>query len=132
MYSGFRLQKPVRILAANLQNGSLDAGFLALTFVEQLDLETFALRPARVHPHDHLGSVLCFRTACPGADFQLCVAEVVLPAEQRLELERVEVGVDGFNLNVELLLELGVRRVAKQLVQLPRALESPGEPVVWP
>ncbi len=59
----FGLEQPVRVLPADLDFRGLDTGFLALQQVEDLDLETVALRPARIHPHQHFGPVLGLGTA---------------------------------------------------------------------
>ena len=54
-----------------------------------LDLEPVPLRPAHVHPHEHLGPVLGLGAAGAGMDREEGVAAVLGPLQHGLELERL-------------------------------------------
>jgi hypothetical protein len=124
MHAGLGSQKSKRVLPADFQHRSLDARFFTFALVQQIDLESSSLGPARVHPDEHRSPVLGLRSARAGADLDLRVAEVVLAAHQCLELERVDLGVECLDHSVQLLLELGVGGFAQQLMELLSA----GEP----
>src|SRR6266498_3213125 len=104
MHPGLRAQEAVGVLAPNLQDGALDPRLLSFTLVEELDLEATPLRPPRVHPHEHRCPVLRLGAPGTGADLDLRVPEVVFAAHQRLELERIDFGVERFDHAVELTL----------------------------
>ena len=91
VHSRLRPQKPVSVLAANLQHRSLYPRFLALALVEDAYLKSAALGPASVHAHQHLRPVLGFCPAGAGADLELRVAVIVGSSQQRFHLEGIEI-----------------------------------------
>ena len=98
VHARLRAQEPVRVLAADLEHRALDAGLLALGEVQDLDLEPFALGPARVHAHEHLRPVLRLGATRTRADLQLRVALVVRALQQRLQLERAQLVLGDLDL----------------------------------
>ena len=81
-----RLQPSIGIVALDLERGALDAGFLAVGHVHDLDLVLPLLGPADVHAHEHVGPILALRAAGAGMDFEKRVVPVRLAGEQRLDL----------------------------------------------
>ena len=85
MHARLGFEKAERVRPLDLEHRPLDAGFLALTHVEDLDLEALSLGPARVHAHEHVRPVLRLGTAGARADLQLRVATVIRPIQQRAQ-----------------------------------------------
>src|SRR5881296_351139 len=133
VYSDLRLEQAVGVLAANLDLGPLDPRLLARFQVEHRNDEPVPLRPARVHPHQHLRPVLRLRASRPGMDREQRIAQVVGALEHVLELERLELGGDGVGLLLQLPLhrEVYVGLRLEQLVELARLVDALAERVVW-
>ena len=70
--------------------------------LQQLGLEASTLGPAHQHPQHHLGPVLRVGAAGAGVDLADRVALVVLAAEQRAQLELVEVACQPRSKKIEL------------------------------
>ena len=94
MHARLGAEKAERVLALDLEHRALDSRFFALAQVEDLDRVAFSLRPARVHPHEHLRPILRFGATGAGADLDLRVAEIVRSAEQRTQLEGVDLSLE--------------------------------------
>ena len=108
-------QPAVRAPAVDRDGHALEAGLLAFLLVEDLGREAVPLRPAEVHPQEHLGPVGRLGAAGAGADREEGGALVVLTREeQRRPLAR-EVGLERGGIAFELGLELGVRRLVQEL-----------------
>ena len=69
--------------AVDRHGGALEAGLLALLLVDDLGPVAVPLRPAEVHPEEHLRPVGRLRAAGAGADRQERAALVVLAGEQQ-------------------------------------------------
>ena len=101
----FGAQPAVGPPAVDLDRHALEAGLLALELVDDLGLEPVALRPAQVHPQEHLGPVGRLGAAGAGADRDDRAPVVVLAREEErrsaragrscLELVRVAVELGG-------------------------------------
>ena len=76
--------------------------------VEHADLEAVPLRPAHVHPHQHLGPVLRLGAAGAGMDGEQRVARVVGPLQHGLQLEGLDRAVERVGLARHLVLHGGV------------------------
>ena len=100
-------EQPVGVLAARDEGGGLDAGLVALGGLLQLHLHAAPLRPAHLHPQQHLGPVLRVGAAGAGVHGHDRVAGVVLAREEPRLLELREPRLD----RGALLRELGVHRV---------------------
>jgi hypothetical protein len=74
-----------------------------------------ALRPAQVHPQEHLGPVGGLGAARPGADRQEGGPLVVLAREEERRTFAPEVGLEACGVAVELGLELRVGCLVEQL-----------------
>ena len=97
-------------------------GLFAGQQVEDADLETVPLRPADVHPHQHLGPVLRLGAAGAGMDGEQGVARVVGALQHRLELECLRPpSVELVGLPLDLVLHAGVGLRLEQLRHLQRA-----------
>ena len=83
-------QQPEGVAAAHDERGRHEPGLLALGGLLDLDGEAPALGPPGVHAQHHLGPVLGVGAAGAGVDLGHRVAVVVLPGEQRPQLEDAE------------------------------------------
>ena len=108
-------QPAVGAPAVDLDGHALEAGLLALLLVDDLGREAMALRPAQVHPQEHLGPVGRLGAAGAGADGQDRGALVVLAGEQERGALAREVGLERRGVAVQLGVELGVGRLVEQL-----------------
>ena len=123
-------QPAVGAPAVDRDRHALEAGLLAFLLVEDLGREAVPLRPAQVHPQEHLGPVGRLGPAGAGADRQERRALVVLAGEeQRRPFPRV-VGLERRGVPFELGFELGIggfgrgaRRAASR--SSARVLSSP-------
>src|SRR5581483_2070361 len=110
------------VRALHHERGALDPRAFAGLLLEDLRLVPAPLRPAQVHPQQHLGPVLRLETARTGVDLDDRAAGVVLAAEELLELELV-----GVVLHLsEPRLELGERVPVALLRQLEEHLRLVG------
>ena len=75
-------QEAVGVLPLNGDGGGLDARLVVILVVEGFDGEVVALRPAGVHPVEHLAPVLGLGAAGAGVEAEDGVAVVVLAGEQ--------------------------------------------------
>src|SRR5687767_7993321 len=130
MHARFRTEKAVRVLALDLEDGALDARFLAFAQVEDVDTESLPLCPARVHAHEHLCPVLRLGATGPRRDLDLRVAMVSLAAQQGAQLELAQLGVDLLRLSLDLALHIVVGLGGKHLLELERASHAGREPFV--
>ena len=121
MHSRLRPQKAIRVLSANLEHGALDPRLFALALVEHHDFKPATLGPPHVHAHEHLRPVLRFRSTGARAYLELRIAEVIGSAEERLDLERIEILAELRRFLVELALHRGLGAFLNQLVELQRA-----------
>ena len=90
-------------------------------------LEAVPLRPAHVHPHEHLGPVLRFGAAGSGMDREHGVAAVLGALQHRLELECLHPAGDLLGLPHQLAFHGRVGLGLEQLRHLDGALEPLGE-----
>src|SRR2546427_1699697 len=104
----FRSQVPVGVRALDGEGGALEARALTGLVLEQLGAVAAALAPAEVHAEQHLGPVLGLEAAGAGMDLDDRVARVVLAAEELLQLERGELGLDLLDRAAQLAQGLGV------------------------
>ena len=93
--------------------GALNAGHAVVLPVEQLDVVVVRLRPVDVHPQQHLGPIVGVGAAVAGVDAQDRVVAVVRAAQQRLQLQIVE---------------LRLRRASRCCAQLGRRSCRPPRP----
>ena len=96
MHAGLGLEPAIGVVAADLDGGGFDAGFLALRLFQIFDLEAVLFGPARVHAQQHRGPVLAFGAAGAGMDLEIGIEAVGLAAEQRFELAARDFLLQGF------------------------------------
>ena len=72
----------------------LDPRLFSRKKVDKLHLELAPLRPALVHPQEHLGPVLGFRPPCARVDGDNGVVVVVFPVEQHERLGLLQLPLD--------------------------------------
>jgi hypothetical protein len=101
--------------AVDLDGRALDPGLLAFLLIDDLGLEPVALRPAEVHPEEHLGPVGCLRAPGAGADRQDRPALVVLTGEEQRGPFATEVGLERGDLAVELRAQVVVTGLLDEL-----------------
>jgi len=82
--------------------GALEARLLALGLVDDLGREAVPLRPAQVHPQQHLGPVRRLGSARAGADREERRPLVVLATEQQEGALALVLGGDRLEVAVEL------------------------------
>ena len=82
------------------------------------------LRPADVHPHQHLGPVGRVHPAGLGADGHQRLALVVLARQQRADLHRLEVLAELLELGVRLGQRVGVVLLRGQLEEHRQVVEA--------
>ena len=83
----------------------------------ELDVEAPSLRPAREHAQEHLGPVLGVGASGTGVDLADRVALVVLPGEQRTQLQVIELVAQGHDPRFHLVLDRVVALFTTQLVK---------------
>src|SRR5678815_651727 len=130
MHAGFRTQKSIGVLTADLEHGTLDSGLFALAYVEDLDGVATSFGPTGVHAHEHLRPILRLGSTRSGADLQLRVAKIVRATEQRPKLEPGDLTLDGAKLLVEISRHRLVRFTCEQLIQLDSSRDPSGETIV--
>ena len=81
----------VGVLPLDHNGGRLDARLVTVLIVHDLIGKAVALRPAGVHPIEHLGPVLGLRATSAGVDGQDDVGAVVLAGQQGLEARLLHV-----------------------------------------
>ena len=77
-----RPQKAVGVHPLDLEYGALDAGLFALAHVEYFHGKALSLRPACVHPHQHLGPVLRLGASGARGNLHLRVAKIIGALQQ--------------------------------------------------
>ena len=102
------LQKAIGILALDGDGRGLDARLVTVFIVEDLVGELMPLRPAGVHPVEHLGPVLGLGAAGTGVEGQNGVVAVVLPGEERSHPGLLHLLLQGVEPVLELLEQFGV------------------------
>ncbi len=85
-------QPAVRVSTTHLERGRLQAGLLAVGLVEHVRREAARIRPAQVHPLEHLRPVHRVNPTLPGVDRHDRIGPVVLARQHGRELEPVELG----------------------------------------
>ena len=88
----FGAQIAICVLAEDHEGDALQAGLVAFEDVGHLDREAASFGPAGVHAVEHLDPVLCLRASRPRVQREDRVVTVVLPREERLEPQLLEVG----------------------------------------
>ena len=120
-------QPAVRPAALDLDGRALDAGLVAFLAVDDLGLEPMPLRPAQVHPQEHLGPVGGLGAAGARADGQDGVAIVVLAGEQEGGPLADDVLLEGGGVAGQLGFEFGVGAFVEQLERRLQVLGAGGE-----
>ena len=87
VHAVLRAQEAVGMRALHGDRGVLDAGLVARLLAHDLGLEAFALAPAEVHAHQHLGPVLGVDAARARGDRDDRVGAIVRAGQHPLELE---------------------------------------------
>ena len=102
VYAALGPEQPIGVLARGTEGRRLDARFLSRARLKQLHLEAPALRPAHLHPQDHLGPVLSIGAPRARIDAYERIARVIAPGEQPLLLEDRQARLDRCDLLVDL------------------------------
>ncbi len=83
-------QHPVGVIAGNRHRRALDTCLVARLEIDDVALEPAPLRPAQVHPEQHLSPVLRLRPAGPGVNRHDGVLAIVFAAEHLLGLAGID------------------------------------------
>ena len=111
------LQKAVGVLALDGDGRGFDARLVAVLIVQDLIGEVVALRPAGVHPVEHLGPVLGLGAAGAGMEGQDGVVAVVLPGEERGHPGLLDLLLQGLETGLQLFQQLLILRLLAHLAQ---------------
>ncbi len=95
VHARLRFQPAIGVVALDENGRRLDARFLAVMALDELDLVAALFGPARVHAEQHLRPVLAFGAAGAGMDLDIGVVGVGLAGEQRLDLGRARLVARG-------------------------------------
>jgi hypothetical protein len=94
-----------------------------------VDVEALPLGPPREHPQQHVRPILGLGAARPRLDRRDRIVRVVLPGQERFELDPFEILLEPLDRGGELLGELGIDGVRQQVVDRDRVLEAAPESV---
>ena len=111
------LQQAVGVLALNGDGGGLDARLVAVLIVQDLVDKAVALRPAGIHAVEHLCPVLGLGAAGAGVELEDGVGVVVLAGEQGGHPGLLHLFLQGGELRLQLLQDLGVILFLAHLAQ---------------
>ncbi len=130
MHAALGREQAVRVRAVHDERRALDPGLVAVQHLVDLDVEVLPLRPPQVHAEQHLGPVLRFGSAGAGVERGDRVVVVVLAAEERRELQLLEVPRELVDRAAELGGQLRVGLVLEQLAHGARVAQPKDEGVV--
>ena len=112
MHAVLGLEPAVSVAAFDLDSGRLDAGLLATSLLDVVDLEAVLLGPSHIHAQQHVGPILALGTAGAGVHFEIGIVGVGLTAKQRLKLAarnlRLKLAQRRFRFGDDLLVVLGL------------------------
>ena len=111
------LQKAVGVIPLDGNGRGLDARLVAVLIVQDLIGEVVALRPAGVHPVEHLGPVLGLGAAGAGMEGQDGAVAVVLPREERGHPGLLNLFFQGLETGLQLFQQLLILRLLAHLAQ---------------
>jgi hypothetical protein len=117
----FGLQVAVGVLPPDLDRDRLDARLFPGEEIQDGHFEPMALRPADIHPHEHLGPVLGLGTARAGVNGQQGIPRVLRSLQHGLELECLRGILDLLGLPGQLGLERLVRLGLEELCHFERS-----------
>jgi hypothetical protein len=127
------VEVPERIRRLDLEGGRLEPGLLRVARVEDGRRVAVPLRPAQVHPHEHLGEVGRVDASGAGADGDDGLALVVLAREEGAHLELADVPLEGGQLTLGLRHGLRVATVLgahlDERLEVLDALVHPDDPL---
>ena len=123
VHAGLALQIAIGLRAADDQRRVIDAGLLVVLSIEQFDRVIVLLRPADVHPQQHLGPIVGVGAAGPGMDFEIAIVAVGLAREQAFEFAAGRVGAQSFKHGLGLGDDRGLAFGLAQLDQLDRLVD---------
>ena len=117
VYPALRPKPSEGTLSRNAQGDALVAGFLARRLVEDLGRHLVALRPAQIHPQEHLRPVLGVGPSGAGMDADQRRVLGIGVGEQQIDFLLLEVVVERLQILVERALEMPVLFVDGHLGQ---------------
>ena len=113
----FALQQAVGILALDGNNGRFDTGLVTFLVVQRFPSVAVTLRPAGIHPIEHLAPVLGLGAAGTGVELENNVVCVILTGEQRGHTDLFDLGFQRGELCFQFFQDLFVLRLLAHLAQ---------------
>src|SRR5690349_19504168 len=95
MYAVLALEPAIGVVAFDHDGRRLDAGTLALGFLDPFDLITVRFGPAHVHAYEHAGPILALGAASSGMDFEVAIVGVRFSGQQRLQFSPCDFGLQS-------------------------------------
>jgi hypothetical protein len=84
-------------------------------------------RPAQIHPQDHLGPVLRFRSAGTGLDFEIRITRIHLTREHPSELEACNPALEGGDIAFDFGNRFGIFLLHGESEEFARVGETAGD-----
>ena len=113
----FALQQAVGILALDGNNGRFDTGLVTFLVVQRFPSVAVTLRPAGIHPIEHLAPVLGLGAAGTGVELENNVVCVILTGEQRGHTDLFDLGFQRGELCFQFFQDLFILRLLAHLAQ---------------
>ena len=86
MHARFCFHPAICIHPANPQGCRFDTRFLAITFLDGLQLEAARLSPSGIHPQQHRRPILCLCAAGARVNFNKAIIAISLAGKKRFKL----------------------------------------------
>ena len=108
VHAGFGLGPAVGVMPLDEQHARFEASLVAGRLLDDLDLESMALRPARIHAKQHARPVAALGPARAGMNLYIGIVAVDLAGQQRLDLEPLGLELEALQLVDPLFLGGGI------------------------
>ena len=95
MDAAFRREIAERVLACDPHRRGLDAGFVAQLDIDDRSAEAVPLRPALIHPQQHIRPITRLGSARAGLNAEKGVIAIVWTGKQHPQLQLLELAEKG-------------------------------------
>ena len=120
-------QQSVGVFTFDGHHGGLDARLVAFLVVQRFPRKAMALRPAGIHPVEHLAPVLRLGAAGAGVELENHIIGIVFAGEQCGHPGLLHAFLQRGKLRFDLLQRLGVLRLLSHFAQGGEVLPCAGE-----
>lgn len=125
--SVFSFQIAIGIFAGRRKCGALNPGLLTGLIINDVYLKTVSLRPSDIHAKQHFRPILSFGAAGPGIDGDNGIFVIVFPAQNKIQREFSDPGIQLADLSFDLLDRIGVVFLLGQFEQYSGIFQFPGQ-----